>query len=464
MNKKRFREYTPDQVLLLPPSLRDWLPPEHLVYFISDAVEKMDLSSIYGAYEEVRGQPPYAPRMVVKVWLYAYSQGVRSSRRVEKRLYEDIAFRIVAGNQQPDHWTLNDFRRRHHEALGDLFRQTVQMAKACGLVKMGHVAVDGTKVKANASLHSAMSYGRMEEEEKRLRAEIEQYFRECDEIDAEEDRLYGDRRGDELPDHLATREKRLQAIEEAMKALEEEARQKAEEQAKRKREPEGAGEGRRGRRQGRPPRSESSHEEGKPAPKAQRNFTDPESRVMKDSSKAFVQAYNAQVAVDASSQVIVAADLTNMAADGPHLEALIEQTLVNTGAVPREVSADAGYWSEGNLEKLGEKGIEVFMPPEKVKHSQWRALQSPRGRKPKGLTLKDLMRRKLRTKRGRARYKLRMMTAEPVIGQIKEGRGLRQFLLRGVQKVRSLWQLDCAVHNLVKMFRANVTVSPVVAG
>lgn len=456
--KKRFKFYEPDQTLLLPPSLHEWLPKNHLAYFISDTVDQMDLSAIYDNYKNERGQPPYAPRMMVKIWLYGFSQGIRSSRKIEKALYEDIGFRMLSANQQPDHWTLNEFRRRHLEALGGLFVQTVQMAQRANIVKMGHVAIDGTKIKANASKHSAMSYGRMQEEERRLREEIEQYFREADEIDEEEDRLYGSRRGDELPESLSTPEKRLKTIREAMKALEEEARQKAEDEERKKREKKE--EQKKSKQEADEVCQGNEVKEIKPSPKAQRNFTDPESRIMLNSEKAFIQGYNAQAAVDARSQIIVGADLTNQAADSPHLHGMVKQVIKNTGEVPEEVSADAGYWSEKNVEFLKGYSIEVFIPPDKVKHSEWRKVVSPRGRIPKNLSIKDLMRRKLKTKLGRKRYKNRQESVEPVFGQTKESRGLRQFLLRGVKKVRSMWLIDCAVHNLLKIFRAGVCFQP----
>lgn len=451
--KKQFKEYNPNQLLLLPPSLQDWLPRDHLAYFISEVVEQFDLSAIYGAYESSRGQPPYSVLMMVKVWLYAFSQGIRSSRRVEKALYEDVAFRVLSANQQPDYWTLNDFRRRHHKAIGDLLVQTIHLAQRAGLVKLGHVALDGSKIKANASKHSAMSYGYMEKEEERLRAEIERYFREADAIDEEEDRRYGNRRGDELPEHLSTPEKRLFAIREAKRALEEEARKKAEaEQAAKRKKVES---------EGRVFEPRKDPEEARPDPKSQRNFTDPESRIMKNSDKAFVQAYNAQAAVDADSQIIVAAEVTNQASDAPHLLPMIDQVEVNTGGeVPQEVSADAGYWNEVNVRTLLDQGLEVLIPPDKVTHSEWRDAKPVVGRIPDEITLKDRMRRKLRTKKGKQKYKLRMTSVEPVFGQIKECRGLRQFLVRGLEKVRSFWRIDCAVHNLLKLFRAKICLQP----
>lgn len=448
METKTFRPYNLDQLYLLPPSLKEWLPPDHLVYFISDAVDQLDLSAIYRSYDNPKGYPPYNPTMMVKVLFYAYCRGIRSSRRIERALYEDVAMRVLSGNQQPDHWTIAAFRRRHLEALGELFVQTVKLARDAGLVRLGHVALDGTKIKANASRHQAMSYGRMKREEERLQQEIDRYFREAEAIDREEDRRYGDRRGDELPPELADARRRLEVIRKAKAALEEEARRRAElEKGER---PQGAadeGKKRRCPKESKPP---------EPPEKAQRNFTDPESRIMKSSEGSFVQAYNAQAAVDAESQIIVAADLTNQAADSPHLIPLVEQVEGNTGRRPKEVSADAGYWSEANVTALAVQGIEAFIPPDKVRHSEWRQFNPPRGRIPANLSLKERMRRKLRTRRGRERYRLRQTSVEPVFGQIKEGRGLRQFLLRGLAPNRAMWRFDCAVHNLLKLFRAGV--------
>lgn len=441
---RRFKDYQPNQLLLFPPNPLDWLPADHPVHFINEVVEELDLSAIINDYQGRRGQPPYHPVMMVKILVYGYWRGIRSSRKLERALYEDVGFRYLSANQQPDFWTIAAFRRRHHKALGELFVQTVRLAKRAGLLRLEHVAVDGTKIKANASKHSAMSYGYMEKEEERLRQEVEQYLKEAEELDRLEDECFGPRsRGYELPEHLRHPMKRLEAIRKAKAELEAEARRKAEE--KRRHSSEG-----------------SSKDKGseKPSPKAQYNFTDPDSRIMLSSDKSFIQAYNAQAAVDARSQIIVAADLTNQAADAPHLLPLIEQIEENLSQRPREVSADAGYFSEANLNGLGYLGIEAFIPPDKVKHTEWRAAKAPRGRIPKNLTLREKMRRKLKTKRGRSRYKLRQTTVEPVFGQIKQGRGLRQFLLRGLEKVRSSWRFDCAVHNLIKLFLAGVCVRP----
>lgn len=450
--RKNFKEYNQNEQYLFPPSLHDWLPEDHLAYFISEIVEEMDLSEIYKEYREELGQPPYSPLMMVKVWLYAFSQGIRSSRRVEKALHEDIGFRVISGNQYPDHWTINQFRSRHHKALGNLFLESIKLAGKCGLVKLGHVSIDGTKVKANASRHSAMSYGRMLEEEKRLKGEIESYLKEVEKIDKEEDKKHGKKSGNELPEEIKLKSKRVKAISDAKKALEEEAREKArKEQEKNKEE---------AKKEGREYKPRKNPEDAKPDDKDQRNFTDSESKIMKSSEKAFIQAYNAQAVVDAETQIILEAFVTNVASDKPFLPALIKGTIENTGRIPKEVSADTGLFSENNLQVLKGYDIEAFIPPEKLTHNQWRNMTPPIGRIPKNITPETLMRRKLRTKRGKERYKLRMTSIEPVFGQVKEGRGLRQFLLRGLEKVNSLWRIDCAVHNLLKIFRAKRRLQP----
>jgi transposase len=290
---KTFRAYEPDQLLMLPPSLQEWLPEDHEVYFLSDVVDSLDLSEIYAAYKDERGYPPYHPLLMVKLWLYGQMRGIRSSRKVERATLEDVAFRVLCAGNEPDHRTLSEFRRRHLVALGSLFLQVLQLCREAGLVKLGHVAIDGTKIRANASKHKAMSYERLVQEDARLRAEIDRMFAESEAIDAEEDARYGpNRRGDELPEELAHRKSRLRKIQEAKAALEEQARATAETNGK---------------------------GTGIPDPKAQRNFTDPESRIMPDADKAFIQAYNAQLAVDAAHQVIIAADVVQASNDKQQL-------------------------------------------------------------------------------------------------------------------------------------------------
>ena len=428
---KTYRPYDPDQQLLLPAALQEWLPTDHLAYFISDIVDQMDLSEITARYEEQRGGPPYHPRMMVKVLLYGYCSGVASSRRIARRLHEDIAFRVLAANNTPDFRTVSDFRKDHLEALGNLFLQVLALCRRAGLVKLGHVALDGTKVKANASRNKAMSYGRMRERQAQLESEVAELLRRAEEVDEEEDRRYGrDKRGDELPEELAFRESRLRRIREAMAALESEAREAAE-----------AAE------------FEGRTHPGVPGDKAQRNFTDPESRIMPGpGGRDFQQAYNCQAVVDDAHQVIVAAEATNQASDKQQAVSMIEQAIANTGVVPREVSADAGYYSARAVEGLIALGVDPFIAPDKTRHGQ-AIPPASRGRIPANLSARDRMRRKLRTKRGRRRYAIRKETVEPVFGQIKQGRGFRQFLLRGLEKVSREWSLICTGHNLLKLFR-----------
>ncbi len=449
---KTFRAYEPEQSYLLPPSPKDWLPPGHLAHFIDQVVDELDLGAIYVSYKDEGGQPPYHPRMMVKVWLYAFARGIRSSRKVERALYEDVGFRMLSGNQQPDHWTLSEFRRRHLQALGDLFVQTVKLAQGAGLVKLGQVAIDGTRIKANASKHAAMSYGRMKAEEERLRGEIGEYFQEAEASDQEEDEPGGRGSSEELPEHLRTAQRRLAAIQEAKRALEEEARQRAREEEEERR--------RRAEEEGKAYRPRRDPEEARPKERAQRNFTDPESRIMVSSDKAFIQAYNAQGAVDTESQIIVACDVTNEAGDVGQMAPLVEEIERTTGRRPKEVLADAGYWSEKNVQMLAQRGIEALIPPDKVRHRQWREEKEiPPPPSPEASD-REKMRYALMLPENRARYRMREQTVEPVYGQIKEGRGLRQFLLRGLAKVRALWRVECAVHNLLKLWRAGVGWRP----
>ena len=426
---KTYLPYDPDQQLLLPAALREWLPDDHLAYFISDVVDQLDLSSITARYEgERRGGPPYHPRMMVKVLLYGYCIGVASSRRIAQRLHEDIAFRVLAANNTPDFRTISDFRKDHLGALSGLFLQVLAFCQRAGLVKLGHVALDGTKVRANASKHKAMSYRRMKEKEAQLASEVAELLRRAQEVDDEEDRRYGkDKRGDELPEELAFREGRLEKIREAMAALEAEAQAAAE--------------------------AEGKEHPRVPEDKAQRNFTDAESRIMPaPGGRDFLQAYNCQAVVDHAHQVIVAARATNQSSDKQQAAAMMQETIDNVGAVPREVSADAGYYSAKVVDDLQALGVDPYVAPEQTRHGRV-VPPAPRGRIPRHLSPRDRMRRKLQTKRGRKRYALRMETVEPVFGQIKEGRGFRQFLLRGLEKVNAEWSLICTGHNLLKLFR-----------
>ena len=425
---KTYRAYLPEQDLLLPPSLRDWLPEDHLAYFVSDVVEQLDLSAIESVYEEEeRGQPPYHPRMMTKILIYGYCVGVFSSRRMQKKLSEDVGFRVLAAGNQPDFRTISDFRKLHLGALQGLFDQVLQIALQAGTMKLGRVVLDGSKVKANASKHKAMSYGRMQEDEKRLKEEVKRLLEQAEATDAEEDARYGpDRRGDELPAELARRETRLQRIREAKRALEERAR----EQAKSKDEPE---------------------EKAKPEAKMQYNFTDPESRIL-PGADGFVQAYNAQMAVEPDFQWIVGQRVTQAANDKQQLQPTLEAIRQQAGQTPQAVMTDSGYCSEANLQYLEKKKIEGFIATDRESYRD-RQQPGPRGPLPQGATRVDRMRRKLQTKVGAAIYSRRKTVVEPVFGQIKQARGFRQFLLRGLEKVQGEWAVICLTHNILKLHR-----------
>jgi len=425
---KTYKTYLPEQDLLLPPSLRRWLPENHLAYCVSDVVDQLDLSAIESVYEEEdRGQPPYHPRMMVKILVYSYCVGVFSTRRMEKRLVEDVAFRVLAAGNEPDFRTLADFRKNHLKALEELFQQVLRLALEVGALKLGRVALDGSKVKANASKHKAMSYGRMEETEKRLRKEVRELLKQAEAVDEEEDKRYGrERQGEELPEELQRRETRIARIREAKKALEERAREKAESEKK-------------------------DDQEAKPEPKAQYNFTDPESRILKGSD-AFVQGYNTQVAVEPTLQLIVGQRVTQAANDKQQMVPLIEVVQEQSGQKPEEVLADSGYCSEENLKYLAKRRMEGFVATEKQKHGE-RNEPCKRGPLPKGASRVERMKRKLQTKVGAAVYASRKYIVEPVFGQIKQARGFRQFLLRGLEKVRGEWALVCMTHNLLKFHK-----------
>ena len=457
---KSFRADDLNQSLLFPPSLHDWLPDNHLARFLADVVSALDLESIYSSYNEKdgRGLSAYAPAMMVRVLLYGYATGVYSSRKIQGKSYDDVAFRFLSADEHPDHSTLAEFRKRHLQALAGLFMQALQLCAKAGLVKLGHVAIDGTKIKANASKHKAMSYGRMNETEQRLKQEIEALLKQAEQTDAAEDALYGkDKRGDELPDELARRESRLKKIRQAKAELEKEAAEKAEQEraeaearlaARREKE------AKTGKKPGGRPPQIPAPEEARPDAKAQRNFTDAQSRIMPDGANkgSFLQGYNAQAAVDSEAQVIVAAEITQQANDSRQLLPMLKQVEANMGRKPDAVSADAGYWSEANATDDTVKGIDLHIATGRVKHGE--AVVAEGGPPPAQATAKQLMQHKLRTGAGRAIYRRRKVIVEPVFGQIKEVRGFRRFSLRGLEKVRAEWKLVCATANLLKLFRA----------
>jgi transposase len=448
---KTYRTWDPDQTYLLPPSPRDWLPDGDLVYFMLDVARTLDLSAITRKYEkEDRGFPPFHPRMMVTLLLYSYCVGVYSSRRIQKRCERDAAYRVIVGNDVPNFRTISDFRKLHLSELQGLFVEVLRLCAEAGLVKVGLVSLDGTKVQANASRHKAMSYEYMQKEEGRLSREIAELLAQAESADEAEDALHGrDKRGDELPDELAHRESRLKRIEEARKALEqqalealqaEEARREAKDEERRQ-----AGETVRKRKP------------VDPAPKAQRNFTDPESKIMKVNNKGFDQCGNAQ-AVANEEQIIIAADVTPEANDKRQVVPMVEQSQENLQAagVDEKIGAfdaDTGYFSEENVTYLEGEQIDPHMATERLKHHEKIPL-APKGRPPKDLTAKQRMARKLRTKKGRETYAKRKGMIEPIFGQIKHARGFLQFLLRGVEKMRGEWRLICMTHNLLKLFQS----------
>ena len=424
---KTYRPYVPEQDLLLPPSLKEWLPEDHLAFFVSDLIDQLDLSAITSRYEEEeRGYPPYHPVMLTKVLVYAYCVGVFSSRKIQRRLVEDVAFRVLAASNQPDFRTIADFRKTHLIALKGFFEQVLRLARELGTPRVGRVALDGSKINANASKHKAMSYGRMREKRQQLRDEVTALLAQAEAADAAADAEYGtDRRGDELPAELQRRESRLKRIREAQQALE--ARAKAEAAA--------AGE---------------PDESAKPDPKAQYNFTDPESRIMKGPD-GFVQAYNVQVAVD-ELQMIVGQAVTQETNDKKQLMPMITTIEQQSGDMPTQLLADAGYCSDVNLTAIGDTTIDAYISTRKQKHGE-RPGPCPRGSLPNTATIIDRMSRKLQTKTGAAVYAARKGIVEPVIGQIKQARGFRQFLLRGFEKVQGEWSLVCTTHNILKLYR-----------
>ncbi len=426
---KTFRPWHPEQSHLLPPSPRDWLPSGHLAYFLLDVVGQLDLTAIVAPYQrELRGKPPHDPRMMVTLLAYGYCVGVPSSRKIERKTHEDVGFRVIAGGNHPDHTALSEFRRIHLAALAGLFLQVLKLCRKAGLVKLGQVALDGTKVKANASKHKAMSYDRMQKGEAELAAKVAELLRAAEELDADEDARYGkNRHGDELPEELLRTETRLARIRALKAELEAEAKEQHAERAAARDDDDAP-----------PPTSTTSdlpaHQiptdnQGAPTPKAQRNFTDAESRIMK-TGDGFVQGWNCQTAVDAEHQIIVAQAVTNQPPDVEHFVPLLRQIVSNCGAVPAQSLADAGYYSEANVIAAEALGTDPYIATGRLKRGE--SPPSVRGRPRADLTAKQRMARKLATKRGASVYARRKAIVEPVFGQIKEARGLRRFLLRGL--------------------------------
>ena len=497
---KTFRPWQPGQTSLLPPSPSDWLTADHQVYFLLDLVDVLDLSAIVipAQAKDPRGEKGFDPRMMTLLLLYAYCVGTVSSRRIERACYEDLAFRVLTANQQPDHSRISEFRRRNLEALSDLFVQILRLCQEAGMVSLGHVALDGTKVQANASKHKAMSHERMLKAEAQLEKEIRELMRRAEILDAQEDRKYGKGKlGSDLPEELRRREDRLKKIREARQALEAEAaaaaardraRQaaaaeaavadaektdaedgeqqklrdkaaKAQEKAETARElaiekakeaglepqglePQAA--------DAMPYRGLAHRADGSPTPAAQRNFTDPDSHIVKSDGNV-LQGYNCQAAVDGDHQIIVAMGVSNQPPDVEHLVPMLERTISNTSQVPETFIADAGYWSEDNAKACDKRGVDPHIATGRLPHGK--PPPPIHGPIPKDLDAKGRMARKLRKKEGKEIYARRKTIVEPVFGQAKEGRGLRRFLLRGLEKVNGEWLLWGTTHNLNKLWR-----------
>ena len=503
---KSFRPWNPEQTLLLPPSPVDWLPENHLVFFLLDVAAELDLEEIHAVYRQndPRGEKAYEPRMMVVLLLYAYCVGLPSSRKIEKACWEDAAFRVLTGNQQPDHSRVSDFRRRHLDALAGLFIQVLRLCQKAGLVSLGTVALDGTKVKANASKHKAMSHERMLKSERQLEAEMRALLRKAEIIDAQEDGQYGQgNRGDELPVELHRRSSRLEWIRKAKAELEAEAaaakarqrQEQAEAAELEAAQTEGGGDAQLSRRAARrargarkrvddaqklaietaeaaglespvftakldavamPQRQLPRDTSGKPKPQAQRNFTDPDSHILKGAD-GWIQGYNCQAAVDGDHEVIVAIGVSNQPSDAVHLLPMLERIQANTVELPNALIADAGYCSTANLEACEEKGLNAYISTSRQQHGQ--RPRPSRGRPPKDLDARGRMERKLRSKAGQAIYALRKTVVEPVFGQIKGARGLDRFRLRGLEKVNGEWALMATTHNILKLFRASLATA-----
>lgn len=486
---KSYQPWTQDQPFLLPPSLRDWLPESHLAWFILDVVSQLDLSPIADAIQakDARGQRPYHPQMMVALLVYAYCTGVFSSRRIERATYEDVAFRVLAGNTHPYFTTINEFRRLHREHFGQLFAQVLRLCRQANLVKLGHVAIDGTKVRANASKHKAMSYERMCEQERRLREQVDELLSRAEATDTHEDERYGvGQREEQLPQELQRREQRLARIAEAKRELEALAREQrakdlraqakglektAEEhtdpsmqrrlrtKAANAREqaeefdptsddslPPGGGSATDLER-----RPGSTTPQGTPKSSAQRNFTDPDSGIMKGRD-GFVQAYNGQIAVDEHAQVIVASGVTDQPADNANLMPMLHRIGAGLGDIPRYATADTGYWQPEVAEQARALRCEALVATGRTRHGE----EGPAKRDsdpPEGLDAQARMRWRLNTETGRRIYARRKAVVEPVNGQIKDAQGFRRFSFRGIQAVEAEWNLVCLCHNVLKMFR-----------
>jgi transposase len=454
---KVFRDYDPTQSFLLPPSLDDWLPEDHTARFIAEVVDNLlDLSAIYDSYVEATGAPPYDPSMMLKLLLYAYSTGVTSSREMERRCHVDVAFRWLSANSAPDYRSISRFRRRHLVAVDDLFTQVLILCAEAGLVKLGRVALDGTKLRASASRHKAMSHDRLEPKIEQLQSEVAAILAEAEATDRAEDEEFGeDKRGDEVPAELARRETRLAKMRAAKEAIEAEAREKAAAKAAAK-----AAEGG-GDESAIAEAAEIAAANATPNKKAQRSFTDPESRMMKTNA-GFHYCYNAQAVVDEESQVVLAAEATQQASDVDQLLSMVGVTEANLDDAdiddsPEMVLADAGYCSEANLQQIADAEINALVATGRIRRGE-RVPDAPRGPIHKDATQRERMARRLRTKAGRADYARRKAIVEPAFGQMKVRQAAGQLRLRGLAGAQGEWTLHVICHNLRKLANAKGTL------
>lgn len=453
---KTFRVYDPHQVLLMPPSIDEWVPEDHLARFVAELVDEVvDLEPFLAVYTEKRGYPPYDPRLMLKVLIYGYTTGVRSSRKIEKACHDDVAFRFLAANQAPDFRSIARFRRRHLVALDALFLEILSLCQQAGMVKLGRVALDGSKVRANASRRKAMSYKRMSEREGDLQREVDDLLADAEATDTAEDERFGpEGRDDDLDAEMARREQRLAKIRRAKTDLEADAARRAAGDAARKAWHRTAGESDVSPEQRCEDTTAAADQAAAAATvsdKAQRNFTDPDSRIMKSSDGSFHYCYNAQTAADEAHQVIIATSLSNRSADCPEFVTLLDDIAANCGTKPDQVIADAGYFSEDNVTAADRRGVDALIATGRLKHDE-APPAAPRGRIPNNATVKQRMARKLRTKPGRDAYARRKAIIEPVFGQIDTVQGGKQVLLRGEHAAAHEWRFIAACHNLRKLF------------
>jgi transposase len=460
-SRKTFRPWKPQEYAQEPLIPAEVLPEDDLVFFLIELIPQLDLDPFYAySQRETRGAPPYDLVMMTTLLVYSYCIGVVSSRKIAAACERNLAFLAIVGHQRPDFRTISDFRKVHRNRFETLFLEVLRVAGELGMVKLGNLSLDGSKVRANASRHKAMSYGYMKKEVERLRAEVAALLQQAEEVDAEQDAALGARRGDELPEELKRRQERLQAIEAAMRRWEQQAKEQAELQRRERAEAEAQRQAEGKPARGQPPKPISEE----PEDSAQTNFTDPESKIMKVSNKGFDYCFNAQVVVDEEHQIILAAGVSAAANDKQQAVPMGQATLANLEAaaierpraegecLPIPLSGDNGYFSEEQVKGLEAQGFDPHIATGRQKHHQPGATEAV-GPPPAGATVKERMAHKLRTKEGRACYAKRKQIVEPVFGQIKQARGFRQFLVRGLKKVQGEWKLVCLTHNLLKIWR-----------